>query len=180
VSALTGNLMTLLGGNDPVAVVFYRDDRSKESILELCGLLAPRERAVIETDDVCDAFLQELKDTVLLVVAHDEVDAVRTLEGQRDRLLERDAPAVLFLMQSGAAEKVLNQEAPALSSFLRGLAYDPESSASEGEITRRRDEFQLRHLRTPSEWLGAWQRGEIEDTAGSNLTVQEAWALRRA
>lgn len=179
-SASTGNLLTLLEGNDPVGVVFYRDDLGRESLLELCGLLAPRDRRVLETDDVLDAFLPEYKDAVLLVVTRDELEAVRALEGQRDKLLDRESPAILLLMQGGRAEKALNLEAPALSSFLRGLTYDPEPPANEREIDERRADFSKRHLRTPSEWLGAWQRGEIEDTVDSNLTAQEAWALLRA
>jgi hypothetical protein len=177
-SASTGDLLTLLGGHDPVGIVFYRDDESREDLLDLCELLAPKDRTLHQTDAIEDAF--ENKDAVLLITPADEMEAVRTLEGRREALLARDAPAVLFLMQDGSAERFLNEHAPALSSFLRGLTYDPEPPPNEMELAERRTSFEQRHGRTADEWLDTWRRDEIEDTADNNLTAQEAWALRKA
>lgn len=179
-SASTGNLLTLLGGHDPVGVVFYRDDESRKDLIELCKLLAPKERSLRPATAVEDAYLKENKNAVLLITPTDEIGAVRTLEGRREELLDREAPAVLFLMQDGSGERFLNRDAPALSSFLRGLTYDPEPPNNEAEIEERRASFELKHGRTPDEWLRAWQNDEdeIEDTADSNLTAHEAWVLR--
>ncbi len=177
-SASTGDLLTLLGGHDPVGVVFYRDDESREDLLDLCEMLAPKDRVLRETDAVEDAFQDP--GTLLLLTPADEVEAVRTLDGRREALLGRDAPAVLFLMQDGSAEHFLNEHAHALSSFLRGLTYDPEPPPNEAEIAERRASFERRHGRTADEWLEAWRRDEIDDTADNNLTTHEAWALRKA
>lgn len=179
-SASTGDLLTLLGGHDPVGVVFYRDDEGREDLLDLCELLAPKDRRVRETTAIEDAFRHETRDAVLLIAPADEVEAVRTLEGRREELLDREAPAVLFLMQDGSAEGVLNREAPALSSFLRGLIYDPEPPVNRAEIEELRASFAEKHGRTADEWLESWRRDEIEDTANNNLTAHEAWALRTA
>ncbi|HSN97038.1 MAG TPA: hypothetical protein VLS89_02035, partial [Candidatus Nanopelagicales bacterium] len=164
-SASTGNLLTLLAGRDPVGVVFYRDDESREDLLDLCELLAPKDRPLRETATVEDALQAKTRDAVLLITPDDEVEAVRTLEGRREELLGREAPAVLFLMQGGSAEGVLNKDSPALSSFLRGLVYDPEPPVNEAEMKEQRQCFAERHGRTANEWLEAWRRDEIEDTA---------------
>jgi hypothetical protein len=170
--------MTLLAGRDPIGVVFYRDDESREDLLDLCEMLAPTDRQLVFADAVDDAFRRENNDVVLLITPIDEAEAVRTLEGRREELLDREAPAILFLMQDGSAERVLNRDAPALSSFLRGLTYDPEPPVNEREIDERRARFTEAHGRTPDEWLQAWEHDEIEDTANNNLTAQEAWPLR--
>jgi hypothetical protein len=82
-------------------------------------------------------------------------------------------------MQGGSAEDVLNRDAPALSSFLRGLTYDPEPPVNEADLEERRESFGRSHGRTPEEWLEAWRRDEIGDTADNNLTAHEAWVLRK-
>jgi hypothetical protein len=180
VSSSTGDLLTLLGGSGPIGVVFYRDDGSRDDLLDLCEMLAPKGRALRETTVVDDAFGETNKCTLLLLTPDDEVEAVRTLEGRREELLAREVPAILFLMQDGSAEHVLHREAPALSSFLRGLTYDPEPPVNEADIEDRRTDFAKTHGRTPDEWLQAWRRDEIEDTADNNMTAQHAWTLRKA
>jgi hypothetical protein len=179
-SASTGDLLTLLGGHDPVGVVFYRDDESLEGLLDLCEMFAPEGRPVYETAAIDDAFQPESKDEVLLITPTDEVEAVRTLEARREALLKREAPAVLFLMQDGSAEHVLNREAPAVWSFLGGLTYDPEAPPNEVDLADGRATFEQKHGRTADEWLEAWRRDEIEDTMNNNFTAHQAWALRKA
>ena len=170
----------MLRGNDPVGVVFYRDDEGRDDLLDLCELLAPADRDVIATKTAEDAFRVEHRDKILLITPDDEVEAVRTFEGRREVLLDRGAPVILFLLQGGEAEKALNQEAPALSSFLRGLTYDPEPPPNDAELAEMRAHFMERHGRTADEWLEAWKQDEIEDTADNNLTAHEAWALRKS
>jgi hypothetical protein len=70
-------------------------------------MLAPEGRPLHETVAINDVFQPESKDEVLLITPADEVEAVRTLEGRREALLKREAPAILFLMQDGSAEHVL-------------------------------------------------------------------------
>jgi hypothetical protein len=177
-SASTGDLLTLLAGNDPVAVVFYRDDEGRDDLLDLCELLAPKDHPLRETTAIDDAFAEPNKGTILLLTPDDEVEAVRTLEGRREELLVREVPAILFLMQDGSAERVMNRDAPALSSFLRGLTYDPEPPANEKDVEQRRADFAKTHGRTPDEWLEAWRTDKLEDDANNNLTAQDAWVLR--
>lgn len=179
-SASTGDLVTLLGGHDPVGVVYYRDDESRQALLELCEMLAPKEHPLRQTTAIEDAFREEHRAAVLLITPVDEAEAVRTLEGRREELLTREAPAVLFLLQDGSAEGVLHRDAAALSSFLRGLTYDPEPPTNPAEREGQRASFAARHGRTADEWLSAWRRDEIEDTANNNLTAHEAWTLQKA
>jgi hypothetical protein len=179
VSSSTGDLVTMLGGNDPVGVVYYRDDEGRDDLLDLCDLLAPAGRDVLPTTSAEDAFRVEHRDKILLLTPDDEVEAVLTLEGRRELLLDRGAPVILFLLQDGEAERALKQGAPALSSFLRGLTYDPEPPVNEAKLEELREDFSGRHGRTADEWLEAWQHDEIEDTADNNLTAHEAWALRK-
>jgi hypothetical protein len=161
-----------------VGVVFYRDDESRENLVELARLLAPEHRPLRQTTAVEDSFEATSKDTVLILTPVDEVEAVRTLEGRREALLDRSAPVVLFLMQGGSAETFLNQEAPGLTSFLRGLMYDPEPPINEVDLEERRVGFKEKYGRSPEEWFQAWRRDELDDTAENNLTAHEAWTLR--
>jgi hypothetical protein len=178
VSASTGDLLTLLGGNGPVGVVFYRDDHGRDDLLDLCELLAPKDRALRETTAIEEAFGEAHRSTILLLTPDDEVEAVRTLEGRREQLREREAPAILFLMQDGSAEHVLNKDAPAFSSFLRGLTYDPEPMPYEADLAGQRAGFAKTHGCTPDEWLEAWRTDKLEDDANNNLTAQDAWVLQ--
>jgi len=178
VSASTGDLLTRLGGHDPVVIVFYRDHDSQTDLLELCELLAPSGAPTLRSGAVEDAFRGEYKNTILLVTPADEVSAVRTLDGRREQLLDREAPTILFLLQGGSAESFYNTDAPALASIVRGLTYDPEPPPIETDLARRRAEFRQKHDRTPSEWVRAWRNDELPDTADNNLVAHEAWTLR--
>jgi hypothetical protein len=171
----------MLAGPDPIGVVFYRDDETRGDLLELCGLLAPVGIPLRRTAAISDAFTEADKGTLLLVVLENpiaEMDAIRTLEGRREKLLDREAPALVFLMQGGSAEDILNRDAPAISSFLRGLTYDPEPPPNLEDLAERRVSFEKEHGRTPDEWLASFRRDEIEDNAENNLTAHEAWVLR--
>lgn len=174
----SGDLLTLLGGHDPVGVVFYRDDEAREDLVELCKLLSSTERPRRRSTTIEDVFRIENENVVLLLTPLDEAAAIRTLEGRREGLLAREAPAILFLMQDGEAERLLNRKAPALSSFLRGLTYDPEPPRDDEDLAKKRESFRERHAWEPDEWLRSWRRGEMEDTADNNLTAHEAWALQ--
>lgn len=177
-SASTGSLLTLLRGGDPVAVVFYRDEDAREDLLGLCQVLAGKE--IRRTDVVDDVFLPQNASVLLALTPVDEREAVRVLDGRREQLLVRSAPAVLFVLQGGSAEAALNSEAPALSNFLRGLTYDPTPPPDDIELATSREAFHLRHGRTPEEWLASWQEGELADTEENNFIAHEAWGLRSA
>jgi hypothetical protein len=180
-SGSTGVLMELLEGHDPAGIAFYRDDEAREDLVGLCKLLAPEERPPRRTATIEDVFRDENRDAVLLLTPPmgDEAEALRTMEGRREQLLARDAPAILFLLRGGAAETVLNRDVPALASFLRGLTYDPEAPVNEADLEDRRAAFEQKHGRTPSQWLDAWGADEIADTGDNNLWAHEAWVLRR-
>jgi hypothetical protein len=181
-SGSTGVLMELLVGHDPAGIVFYRDDEAREGLVGLCKLLAPEERPPRRTAKIEDVFLNENRDVVLLMTppTSDEAEALRTLEGRREQLLTREAPAILFLLQGGSAETVLHRDVPALASFLRGLTYDPDAPVNAADLEDRRTAFEQKLGMTPSQWLDAWDADEIADTGDNNLWAHEAWMLRRS
>jgi hypothetical protein len=66
------------------------------------------------TSDVADAFGDPGTILLLTLPTEKEEDAVLALDGRRDALLARTAPAVLFLLRGGGAEERLREDAAGL------------------------------------------------------------------
>ena len=112
---------------------------------------------------------------IVLLTPADEAAAVAFLDLHRERMRNRVAPAVLFLLCDGSGERRL-REAYALASWLRGREYDP-TRAPEVDAAATRETFTERTGSTPEAWLAAWRSGELADTLEHNLLAQEALLL---
>jgi hypothetical protein len=170
----TATLWGLLHGDGPVCVVFYSNLPDRESLLELCELMAPPERRIERTADVETAFSN--LDTLLLLTPENEHSAVLTLDGRREALRDRTAPILLFLIRGGSGERELRTSAAALENWLRGNEYDPDRSGRI-DIDARRTEFESEAGCSPAAFLAAWRRGEIQDTAQNNVLAHRAALL---
>jgi len=181
VSGWNAELGRLVASSEPLAVVLYRATSQRDELRELAELLLPAGRRLVMATRVDDLFAPEHLDAViaLLLPTHsDEVDAVRRLERDRDSLLVRRAPGLLFLLAEGSAVAAL-REAPALASWLRGRefdaspdAYDPERERPQ-DFDEAREEFARRIGRLPEQWLDAWRGGtEAHDLLGDLLAVE--------
>ena len=172
-SASTGVLWRILRERTPVAVIFYPESTTREAMIEEVKLIAPPERNVLRAVEL-EAAVQDPEAIVLLTPA-DEAAAVAFLDLHRERMRNRVAPAVLFLLCDGSGERRL-REAYALASWLRGREYDP-TRAPEVDAAATRETFTERTGSTPEAWLAAWRSGELADTLEHNLLAQEALLL---
>jgi hypothetical protein len=153
-------------------VVFYSSLAAREEVLETVRLVAPEEWQFVETASVEDAFSHP--GAPLLLTPEDEAAAVETLDGRRDALVDRTAPAILFLLKGGSGERAL-RGAPGLASWLRNQEFDPEPPDMDLQAERARFETLVGQ---PLEgWLNAWRRGKIPDTLENNLRYQRALLL---
>lgn len=119
----TGHLWRILRDGSPLVVVYYPSRGEREDAVEEVTLLAPDDVAVKRADHVDAAFVTP--DALVMLVLDDEEGAVRRLDLDRERLLRRTVPAVLFLLSGGDAERSLMRH-PSLASWLRGREYDPD------------------------------------------------------
>jgi hypothetical protein len=173
VSASTGTLWRILGEGTQLAVVYYPELITREALAEQVELLAPTDRRVVRATDVEDAFAN--RDAIVMLFVTDEAGAVETLNLRRDELIDRAAPAVLFLLCDGTGEQKL-REAFALASWIRGREYDP-TRALPVDVEAGRIAFVDATGQTPEVWLDAWRRGELADTTENNLRAHEARLL---
>src|SRR5205823_273993 len=100
--------------------------------------------------------------------------AVLALDGRREALLDRTAPAILFLLKGGSGEHEL-RKAFGLASWLQGREFDPEPE--ELDVERERERFAEIAGRSPDDWLQAWRRGEIADTLENSFLYQRALVI---
>jgi hypothetical protein len=173
VSSSTGVLWRILREGNPVAVIYYPESATREALLEQVALLAPEDRSVIRARDVEAAFRDP--DAIVLLTVDDEPGAVDLLNRRREELVDRTAPAILFLLCDGTGEERL-REAFALASWLRGREYDP-TRPDPIDAGAAREAFRERTGRSAEAWLSAWRAGALPDTLENNLLSHEALLL---
>lgn len=171
-SGSTGTLWRQLRSDSPLCVVLYSDLAELEEVIETVMLVAPIDWHMERSRDLEDAFRKP--DTPLLLTVEHEAAAIEVLDGRRDQLTDRSAPAVLFLLKGGSAETALRY-APGLAGWLRGQAFDPEPDEIDEDLERERFRGETGQL--PEEWLAAWRHGDIPDTLENNFIYQRALLL---
>lgn len=174
-SVSTGTLWRILTEGTQLAVIYYPEAITREALAEQVELLAPEGRRVVRATDVGAAFAD--RDAIVMLLVTDEAGAVETLNLRRDELIDRTAPAVLFLLCDGTGEQKL-REAFALASWIRGREYDP-TRALPVDVEAARGDFVGATGWSPEAWLDAWRRGELADTTENNLRGHEARLLER-
>lgn len=172
-SATTGTLWRILAEGTQLAVIYYPEAITRAALVEQVDLLAPEGRRVLHANDVEAAFTD--RDAIVLLLVTDEAGAVDTLNLRRDQLVDRTAPAVLFLLCDGTGEQKL-RDAFALASWVRGREYDP-TRALPLDLEAARTEFTAATGLSPEDWLAAWRRGDLADTTENNLRGHEARLL---
>jgi hypothetical protein len=173
VSTSTGTLWRILGEGTPLAVVFYPELVTRQGLAEQVELVAPAGRRIVRANEVEAAFRDG--DAIVLLLLDDEAGAVETLDRRRDELIDRTAPAVLFLLCDGSGEQKL-RDAFALASWIRGREYDP-TRAEPADVDAARCDFETATGRSPEAWLAMWRGGELPDTTENNLRAHEARLL---
>ena len=169
-------LWRVLRANEPLAVVLYSDPVARDEICSLVKLLAPPGTDIVRSNDTDDAFGEALASSILLLTPSDEVDAVVTYEARREALINRRVPAILFLLRGGEAQRKL-QDAPALTSWLRGDLIDPEALDTV-DIGAERERFRAETGQSPEEWLAASSSAAV-DTLEANLLRHRARFLEK-
>ena len=135
-------------------------------------LLARQEFGVEATAQVVRAGDARSYRGVLLVRQDAPLQAVRDLDGSRDRFLEprRAYPVVTFLLRDGAGAHEL-PFAPSLVGWARGSDVDPDQLA-EVDPAKGRKKFEEETGGSPEAWLARFERGEVPTDARS-LTLNQ-------
>jgi hypothetical protein len=135
-SGSTATLLRQLHDVDcPLSLILYSSPAALEDVLETVRLIAPGGLNLARTRDVEDAFTKP--DVPLLLTPDHEANAVATLDGRREALLDRTAPAILFLLKDGSGEQELRRSF-GLASWLQGREFDPEPAQLDLERERER------------------------------------------
>jgi hypothetical protein len=172
VSGATGTLFRQLREGAPLCLVLYPNLGALDDLIETVRLVAPEHWELSRTADVEDAFHKG--NAPLLLTPDNEAAAVRTLDGRREALVDREAPVILFLLKNGSGEQELKM-APGLASWLRESIYDPEPE--EIDVEQERAQFEKIAGCSSRQWLEAWRRGEISDTLENSFLYQRALLL---
>lgn len=138
-----------LNAGEPLIVMHYGDFGLRDSLLDETQSLIVPGADIARTECIDDLFTR--LDTVLLFTPADEAAAVFELDGRRDALLARTAPAVLFLLRGGSGDDAL-RHAPGLASWVRQHMLDPERVAAIDPAAERAA-FEAATGHTPEAWL---------------------------
>ena len=162
----------------PLALCLYTvaDDRRRH--LETIESLMPVGEGYVKTFDV-EAIFRELA-TVLLVVPADEPAALQELAGRREALLDRTAPAILFVQRNGSASDHLSDpEQAGLLSWLRSSILDPKRYLEIDGIAEDA-RFIERTGHAPADFVREFRIGSIPDTLDNSLFYSDALLLARS
>jgi hypothetical protein len=165
----SASLWKALQSQTPVVIVLYEDAGLREELIADMKALAPAGATFRQSSDVEDAFREP--GSLLFLIPRDERQAIFSLDGRRDALLERQAPVVLLLVRDGDGMRSLT-EAPGLASWVQGSEVDPHH-LEQIDLHRERKLFKEKTGRWPEEWLEAYRSGRIPDTLENGL-----WATR--
>lgn len=166
-------LWKALGSAEPLIVVLYEHAEQREELLSDMRGLAPEGLTQRHSSDLEDVFREP--STLLFLVPEDEREAVLTLEGRREAMLGRTAPAVLLLIRGGDGVRSL-AEAPGLASWVAGNEVDPYR-LSLVDVPLRRQAFKQKTGLWPEEWLREFRAGRVPDTLDNNLWATHARLL---
>lgn len=173
----TGALWKLLRTGKPLACVLYEDFAAREALVELSYLIAPNEFELRRTEELEESLDPGQRNAVVLLVPHNEIEAIRGLDARWAQLAQRTAPMVLFLLRRGSGVQELAVRR-GLAALLRDQEVDPdEIDRAVTEVERARFCSELQQ--TPEEWLEAWRAGQKADTPANNLVLHQALLLER-
>ncbi|MFT3773606.1 MAG: hypothetical protein QM820_50165 [Minicystis sp.] len=174
----TNALWQLLRSNKPIACVLYEDWASREQLIELSYLVAPSDYEVHRTETLDEVFREDRKNTLLLLVPSNEIEAVRKLDAHREEIEKRTAPLVLFLLRRGSGLQEMATRR-GLAVMLRDQELDPEDLDT-FEMESERQRFCDVVKQTPEEWLAEWRAGQKADSPENNLLLHQALLLERS
>lgn len=164
-----------LHGGQPLVVFLYEHREQRDALLAQLPLFLDEGVAHAKTKSVED--LISKPDTALFFCPDDEPGALRALVGQREMLLDRTQPAVLFLLRGGTAHRLLaDAQMAGLSSWLQGSIIDVHTLESIDESAGTKDFAELTG-QSPAEWLRDWHRGALPDTLDNQLLYHRAVLL---
>jgi len=158
-------LKAIDGERSGVAIVWCPDIGTRAWLVDRVESLVTESARPIRTASVEQAISEHNR--LVLLIPTDERSTVLDMDGQRDRLLDEEAPrtypVVLFLTRDGDGQRALAEEAPSLASWVRGNDTDPEELA-EIDVDEERAKFTNEHGKSPEAWLEAWRAGVISRT----------------
>jgi hypothetical protein len=166
-------LWKALRSGTPIIIVLYEDAGTREEIIAEMEALAPQTHNALKSPDVEEAFRNT--SSLLFIVPPDERQAILTLDGRRDALLDRYAPVVLLLVRDGDGIRTLS-EAPGLASWVQGSEVDPHQLA-QIDLQTERTSFKKETGLWPEDWLNAYRSGQIPDTLENSLLATKAGLL---
>lgn len=157
-----------------VAIIRYPDFGLKEWLIGEVASVVPTGSSPVRKSDLSGALAEP--DRLVLLVPNDEREVVLDLDGQRDRLLDRKQPIVLFLLRDGDGQRALAEDAPSLANWIRGSDTDPEALA-QIDAASEREAFQRETGQSPEEWLEGWRNGDRTKTSQNLRTAYLAMLL---
>lgn len=160
----------------PLIVVIYTDPTARQEwadeIEALLGQLGPPPEHVQTAGELLD---RPDVPVLVLVEPESEPDLVDQLSVMRDRLVERSAPAALFLERDGPGLTLLASR-EALASFLQGLVVDPEEE-EQVDVEAEKQRFHEATGHSLEDWLERYRAGDLPDTLDNSLTYLRALLL---
>lgn len=167
-----------LHGGQPLVVLLYEHPQHRADLLEQLPLLLDQDVAWRQTSEVSDLF--DHPEEVVLLCPDDEAAALRALSGQRELLVDRTQPVVLFLLRGGSAQSHLaDTDMAGLSSWLQGSIVDIHALETPDVVTGEQDFIALAG-QAPADWLRAWREGRLDDTLDNQLLYHRAALLSPA
>lgn len=164
-----------LHGGQPLVVLLYEHSQHCADLLAQLPLLLDEGVPCRQTAQVAEVFAAP--NTVILLCPDNEEEALRALSGQRELLVDRSQPVVLFLLRGGSAQQLFSDAAMAgLSSWLQGSILDIHALETPNPAAGS-DEFAALTGQTPADWLRAWLHGALEDSLDNQLLYHRAVLL---
>ncbi|WP_224370175.1 hypothetical protein [Hyalangium versicolor] len=169
----SATLWRALRSGNPIIAVLYEDAGLLEELVSEMESLLPIGSKVQRSSDVSASF--QTPDAFLFLAPPDERQALLTLDGRRDALLDRRSPVVLLLLRGGEGVQSLS-DVPGLSSWLQGNEIDPYR-LQQIDPKHERESFEQQTGRSPEEWLVDYRAGRIPGTLENSLLATRAGLL---
>lgn len=171
---IEGSLSAIERAADGFVIVWYPNFELQEWLVGEAESVAPHGSNPLRTSSLEEALTT--KERLVLLVPENEREIVLALDAQRDSLIGRRFPIVLFLLRDVDGQRALAKDAPSLAHWVRGNDVDPEELAEIDPVTELAS-FENEHHLSPEAWLEKWRSGAFAQTGQNIRTSYRAMLL---